>query len=183
MDELQIIQSKIYEIRGERVMLDRDIAALYNVETKVLNQAVKRNIKRFPEDFMFQLSKTEFQIWKSQIVTSNSDKMGLRRPPYAFTEQGVAMLSGILNSDIAIDTNIKIIRAFVAIANRIYEILEAKKMTQKDLAMRLGKTETEVSRWLSGTHNLTLSTICKISAALEEEIVTVPRQVLEPEFV
>ena len=102
MDELQIIQSKIYEIRGERVMLDRDIAALYNVETKVLNQAVKRNIKRFPEDFMFQLSKTEFQIWKSQIVTSNSDKMGLRRPPYAFTEQGVAMLSGILNSDIAI---------------------------------------------------------------------------------
>ena len=77
MEELQIIQSKIYEIRGERVMLDRDIAALYNVETKVLNQAVKRNIKRFPEDFMFQLSKTEFQIWKSQIVTSNSDKMGL----------------------------------------------------------------------------------------------------------
>ena len=73
MDELQIIQSKIYEIRGERVMLDRDIAALYNVETKVLNQAIKRNIKRFPEDFMFQLSKTEFQIWKSQIVTSNSD--------------------------------------------------------------------------------------------------------------
>ena len=71
----------------------------------------------------------------------------------------------------------------VAIANRIYEILEAKKMTQKDLAMRLGKTETEVSRWLSGTHNLTLSTICKISAALEEEIVTVPHQVLEPELV
>jgi len=98
MDELQIIQSKIYEIRGERVMLDRDIAALYNVETKVLNQAVKRNIKRFPEDFMFQLSKTEFQIWKSQIVTSNSDKMGLRRPPYAFTEQGVAMLSSVLNA-------------------------------------------------------------------------------------
>lgn len=70
MNELQIIQSRIYEIRGERVMLDRDIAALYNVETKVLNQAVKRNIKRFPEDFMFQLSKTEFQIWKSQFVTS-----------------------------------------------------------------------------------------------------------------
>lgn len=115
MDELQNIQSKIYEIRGERVMLDRDIAALYNVETKVLNQAVKRNIKRFPEDFMFQLSKSEFQIWKSQIVTSNSDKMGLRRPPYAFTEQGVAMLSGILNTEIAIETNIKIIRAFVAL--------------------------------------------------------------------
>ena len=90
------IQSKIYEIRGERVMLDRDIAALYNVETKVLNQAVKRNIKRFPEDFMFQLSKTEFQIWKSQIVTSNSDKMGLRRPPYAFTEQGKSEMEDTL---------------------------------------------------------------------------------------
>jgi hypothetical protein len=72
----------------------RDIAALYNVETKVLNQAVKRNIKRFPEDFMFQLSNTEFQIWKSQIVTSNSDKMGLRRPPYAFTENGVSENTG-----------------------------------------------------------------------------------------
>ena len=72
MDELHIIQSKIYEIRGERVMLDRDIAALYNVETKVLNQAVKRNIKRFPEDVMFQLSKTECQIWKSQIVTGST---------------------------------------------------------------------------------------------------------------
>lgn len=135
MDELQTIQSKIYEIRGERVMLDRDIAALYNVETKVLNQAVKRNIKRFPEDFMFQLSKTEFQIWKSQIVTSNSDKMGLRRPPYAFTEQGVAMLSGILNSDVAIDTNIKIIRAFVALRRivTIPETSERIKLIEKEI--------------------------------------------------
>ena len=88
MNDIQVILSKIYEIRGERVMLDRDIAALYDVETKVLNQAVKRNSKRFPEDFMFQLSKSEFQNWKSQFVTSNSDKMGLRRPPYTFTEQG-----------------------------------------------------------------------------------------------
>ena len=87
MEELQIIQSKIYEIRGERVMLDRDIAALYNVETKVLNQAVKRNIKRFPEDFMFQLSKTEFQIWKSQIVTSNSDKRISPAAPLALYSQ------------------------------------------------------------------------------------------------
>lgn len=135
IDELQTIQSKIYEIRGERVMLDRDIAALYNVETKVLNQAVKRNIKRFPEDFMFQLSKTEFQIWKSQIVTSNSDKMGLRRPPYAFTEQGVAMLSGILNSDVAIDTNIKIIRAFVALRRivTIPETSERIKLIEKEI--------------------------------------------------
>ena len=94
MDDLQIIQSKIYVIRGERVMLDRDIAALYNVETKVLNQAVKRNIKRFPEDFMFQLSKTEFQIWKSQIVTSNSDKFDkegfavMRAPLYFVRSRG-----------------------------------------------------------------------------------------------
>lgn len=86
MKDLQLIQSKIYEIHGVRVMLDRDLAALYGTETKVLIQAVKRNIRRFPEDFMFQLTKEEFMFWKSQIVTSNSDKKGLRRPPYAFTE-------------------------------------------------------------------------------------------------
>ena len=115
MNDLKIIQEKIYEIRGQKVMLDRDLAELYGVETKVLNQAVKRNIRRFPDDFMFQLSKDEFTFWKSQIVTSKADKKGLRRNPYAFTEQGVAMLSGVLNSDAAIDVNIKIMRAFVAI--------------------------------------------------------------------
>jgi len=81
------ISRHIYRIRGVEVMLDRDLAELYGVETKVLNQAVKRNIKRFPSDFMFQMSETEFGNWRSQIVTSNSDKMGLRRAPYAFTEQ------------------------------------------------------------------------------------------------
>ena len=100
-----IIQQKIYIIRSEQVMLDRELAELYGIGTKVLNQAVKRNIKRFPEDFMFQLTKEETQNWKSQIVTSNSIKMGLRRNPYAFTEQGVAMLSSILNSDTAIEVN------------------------------------------------------------------------------
>jgi len=114
MDELLYIQNRIYQIREVKVMLDRDLAALYGVETKVLNQAVKRNIRRFPSDFMFQLTAEEFSFWKSQIVTSSGDKKGLRRPPYAFTEQGVAMLSGILNSEAAIDTNIKIMRAFVA---------------------------------------------------------------------
>jgi hypothetical protein len=94
------IQNKIYFIRGQQVMLDRDLAKLYQVETKVLNQAVKRNIERFPEDFMFQLSKDEFENWKSQIVTSNNDRMGLRRPPYAFTEQGVSMLASVLKSKI-----------------------------------------------------------------------------------
>jgi hypothetical protein len=117
MNELMIneenIKNKIYTIRGIQVMLDRDLAKLYQVETKVLNQAVKRNIDRFPVDFMFQLSKEEFENWRSQFVTSNSDKMGLRRPPYVFTEQGISMLSAILKSKIAIDVSIKIIRVFV----------------------------------------------------------------------
>ena len=101
MEQLQVIQSKIYEIRGQKVMLDRDLAEMYGVQTKVLNQAVKRNIERFPNDFMFQLTNEETQNWKSQIVTSNSIKMGLRRNPYAFTELGVAMLSSVLNGGIA----------------------------------------------------------------------------------
>lgn len=113
MDDLQVIQNKIYEIRGQRVMLDRDLAAMYGVETKVLNQAVKRNIKRFPDDFVFQLTQQELQNWKSQFVTSNSIKMGVRKRPYAFTEQGVAMLAGVLNSDAAVRANIVIMRAFV----------------------------------------------------------------------
>lgn len=107
------IKSKIYTIRNMQVMLDRDLAELYSVETKVFNQAIKRNIKRFPKDFMFQLTKDELNNWRSQFVTSNSEKMGLRRSPYAFTEQGVSMLSSILKSDIAIEISIEIIRAFV----------------------------------------------------------------------
>lgn len=114
MELTVIIQSKIYEIRGQQVMLDRDLADLYGVETKVLNQSVKRNIERFPDDFMFQLTNEETQNWKSQLVTSNSIKMGLRRNPYAFTELGVAMLSSVLNSSIAIEVNIAIMRTFVA---------------------------------------------------------------------
>lgn len=109
------IESKILVIRGQQVMIDRDLAELYGVETKVLNQAVKRNIERFPEDFCFQLNKAEFEIWKSQFVTSNSDKMGLRRPPYVFTEQGVAMLSSVLRSKNAVEINIQIMRVFVAL--------------------------------------------------------------------
>lgn len=107
------IENKILVIRGEQVIIDRDLAKFYGVATKVLNQAVKRNIERFPEEFCFQLNKEEFENWKSQFVTSNSDKMGLRRPPYAFTEQGVAMLSAVLKSDTAIIASIQIIHAFV----------------------------------------------------------------------
>ena len=117
MDELENIQSKIYVIRGQRVMLDRDLASMYGVETKVLNQAVKRNIERFPEDFMFQLTKGEYEILtndilRSQIVTAKEFTMS-RTLPYAFTEHGVAMLSSVLRSPLAIQVNIGIIRAFV----------------------------------------------------------------------
>ena len=108
------IRSKIHVIRGQQVMLDRDLAELYLVETKALNQAVKRNIERFPETFMFQLNDTEFENWRSHFVTSNSDKMGLRRPPYAFTEQGVAMLSAVLKSETAVRVSIQIMNAFVS---------------------------------------------------------------------
>ncbi|MCM1219235.1 MAG: ORF6N domain-containing protein [Lachnospiraceae bacterium] len=113
----QVIQDKIYEIRGQRVMLDRDLSELYQVTTSALNQVVKRNAKRFPTDFMFRLTDAETENWKSQIVITNSVKMGLRQNPYAFTEQGVAMLSGLLNSDVAIQANIVIMRAFVSMRN------------------------------------------------------------------
>ncbi len=112
--EIEIIQNKIYEIRGQKVMLDRDLAKLYQVETRVLNQAVKRNIERFPSNFMFQLNEEEYKIWKSQIVISKSIKQGLRKLPFAFTEQGVAMLSAALKSPIAIQVSIDIMNAFVA---------------------------------------------------------------------
>ena len=108
------VESLIRVIRGQQVMLDRDLAELYGVETKRLNEQVKRNIERFPEDFMFQLTKEEFENWKSQIATSNSIVMGARKRPYAFTEQGVAMLSGVLKSSTAVEANIRIMRAFVS---------------------------------------------------------------------
>ena len=115
--ELQPIQSKIYEIRGQRVMLDRELAELYQVTTSALNQAVKRNAKRFPPDFMFQLTHQEFANLKSQIVISSWG--GIRQMPYAFTEHAVAMLSALINSDVAINANIAIMRAFVAMRNYI----------------------------------------------------------------
>jgi hypothetical protein len=108
------IQQQILLLRGKQTLLDRDLAKIYQVDTKVLNQAVKRNINRFPEEFRFQLTKEEFENWKSQFVTSNMDKMGLRKIPYAFTEQGVAMLSTVLRSDIAIQVSIQIMKAFVS---------------------------------------------------------------------
>ena len=108
------IESMIRLIRGHQVIIDRDLAILYNVETRRLNEQVKRNAGRFPEDFMFQLSKEEFEDWKSQFATSNSVIMGARKRPYAFTESGIAMLSSVLHSQTAIEMNIRIMRAFVA---------------------------------------------------------------------
>ena len=105
-----IIEKMIYVIRGQKVMLDSDLAELYEVETKMLKRAVRRNIERFPHDFMFELTKEELAHWRYQFGPSNQDKMGLRIPPFAFTEQGVTMLSSVLKSSKAIQINISIVR-------------------------------------------------------------------------
>lgn len=127
--DLSDITSQIYTIRGIKVLLDRDLAALYEVETRVLNQAVRRHLKRFPGDFMFQLDKAEFDNLKSQFVISRWG--GIRKMPLAFTEQGVAMLSGILNSDRAIDVNIQVMRAFVQLRRLAIEHTELKREVEK----------------------------------------------------
>ena len=128
----ELIEQKILLIRGQKVMLDRVLAMLYGVTTKALNQTVKRNRERFPADFMFQLTQAETKIWRSQIVTSNREKMGIRRCPYAFKENGVAMLSSVLKSKKAVLVNIEIMRAFT----RLREIIRSnKKIWEKIEAM------------------------------------------------
>lgn len=123
----EIIMNQIYYIRGQKVMIDRDLAALYGVETKQLKRQVNRNIERFPEDFMFEMTKSEFENWRGQFGTSNSsDKMGLRYAPYVFTEQGVAMLSSVLNSKKAISVNIQIIRIFTRIRQMLVDNTELR---------------------------------------------------------
>jgi hypothetical protein len=124
---MERIEKSILLIRGQKVMLDRDLAELYAVKTKVLKQAVRRNITRFPEDFMFELKKEEFENWRSQFVTSNRDKMGLRYRPMVFTEQGVAMLSSVLNSERAIQVNIQIMRAFTRLRQMLSTNEELRK--------------------------------------------------------
>ncbi len=122
-----IITNKIYLTRGQKVMLDRDLAELYGVETKYLKRQVNRNIERFPEDFMFELTKGEFENWRRQFGTSNSsDKMGLRYSPYVFTEQGVSMLSSVLNSERAIKVNIQIMRVFTKIRQMLFDNTELR---------------------------------------------------------
>ena len=134
MTIVEVIEKKIYLIRGQKVMLDADLAYLYGVETKVLLQAVKRNLKRFPSDFMFLLKNQELAALRSQFVTLKKGRGEHRKyPPFVFTEQGVAMLSSVLKSERAVQVNIEIVRAFV----RIREVLA----THKDLARKLGELE------------------------------------------
>ncbi|MDG1778501.1 MAG: ORF6N domain-containing protein [Flavobacteriaceae bacterium] len=159
--ELQIIQSKIHIIRGRKVMLDKDLAALYGVETRILKQAVRRNIKRFPDDFMFQLSKDEFANWRSQNVMSNADKMGLRYPPFAFSEQGVAMLSSVLKSTKAIEVNISIMRTFVVLRQHLTDY--------KDLKEQIAQLEKEMNIKFKDIHQALNYLLQKDKAVIEHK--------------
>lgn len=167
MTVIKSIQNRIYEIRGERVMLDRDLAALYEIETKALNLAVKRNSKRFPTDFMFQLTKEEWESVRFQTETIESgDSLRLQNEtlkkgrgqhpkylPYAFTEQGVAMLSGILNSDKAIAMNIAIMRAFVEIRKILIQESDLKEQL-KSIKERLGEHDVQLNAIYDAMENL-----------------------------
>ena len=136
------ILSKIYIIRGKRIMLDRDLADLYGVETKNLKRQVRRNELRFPEDFMFELNDDEFENWRCQFGTSNEDRMGLRYKPFAFTEEGVAQLSTVLSSERAIKVNIQIIRMFTKMRSFV--------LSNKDILMKLDDIERQynLSLWI-----------------------------------
>jgi ORF6N domain len=136
--EIILIQTKIHEVRGQKVMLDFDLAELYEVETRSLNQSVKRNIKRFPTDFMFQLTKEEWETMSSQFVMTYPEKRPKTAIPYAFTEQGLAMLSGILNSDVAINVNINIMRAFV--------MMRQYALNYQDLATKISALEQNYNK-------------------------------------
>lgn len=169
MDELQIIQSKIYVIRDQRVMLDFDLAMLYEVETRSLNQTVKRNARRFPDDFMFQLTEQEWIHISSQFVTTSRMKRPKKSLPYAFTELGALMLSSVLRSPVADETSIKITRAFVAMRQMLsFSTLPEKVVT---LAQELYKLKEEVNDILSDQNDINESTrmqLDAISTALAE---------------
>lgn len=135
---IERIENAIYLIRGEKVMVDRDLALLYGAETKMLNRAVKRNLRRFPSDFMFQLTPDEADVLRYQIGTSNKGRGGRRYLPYVFTEQGVAMLSSVLNSERAVLVNVEIMRAFVKLRQML--------ASNADLSRRLDKLESKYDR-------------------------------------
>ena len=172
MDELQNIQNLIYEIRGVKVMLDKDLADLYHVTTGNLNKAVKRNQKRFPLDFMFQLNQEEFQKLKENLIFQNgiSNWGGTRKLPYAFTEQGLAMLSGLLNSDIAINVNINIMRAFVQMRQALITInnaqLQLEQIRSEVKQLRIDMDET--LRDQNDINESTRAQLDAISTALAE---------------
>ncbi len=164
MQIIQSIQNRIYEIRGERVMLDFDLALLYGVETKVLNQAVKRNIERFPEDFMFRLNNGEWDSIRSQFVTTYPSRSQIvtlevtkgrhtKYLPYAFTEQGVAMLSGVLRSEKAVQMNIAIMRAFVSVRKALLQQIDVKEQL-KEIRERLGEHDTQLSQIYDALENM-----------------------------
>jgi hypothetical protein len=150
--ELQVvaapaIEKRIFVVRERQVMLDEDLADLYGVETKRLIQQVKRNLKRFPGDFMFQLTRVEAEALRSQIATSNDGRGGRRYAPYVFTEQGVAMLSGVLRSDRAITVNIEIMRAFVElrrVAGSFRELQERLDQMELDIGARLSEHDEQL---------------------------------------
>lgn len=153
----ELVMSKIYTVRGYKVMLDRDLAALYGVPTKALKQAVRRNMERFPEDFMIEMNQEEFEQWRSQIVTSDQGaKMGLRYAPFCFTEHGVLMLSSVLNSTAAIAVNIQVIRVFT----KMRELL----VNHKDLLLALEKLRGTVSH-----HSRDIKVIFNILKRMQEE--------------
>lgn len=165
MEIIKSIQNRIYEIRGERVMLDRDLAALYETETGALNLAVKRNIRRFPSDFMFQLTKEEYESLRFQFEISNNDQPltlqnesskrrgGDRYLPYAFTEQGVAMLSGILRSEKAINMNIAIMRAFVEIRRILLQQNDLREQIRQ-IKDRMGEHDVQLGHIYDAMENL-----------------------------
>ena len=194
-NDIEKIQHCIHEIRGQRVMLDFDLAALYGVETRVLNQSVKRNIERFPEDFMFQLTKGELEIlrsqfvtsniadiqkdtdWKSQFVISNFSKMGTRKLPYAFTENGVAMLSSVLRSPLAIQMNIGIMRVFTEMRRVAAELILPD--SNAELRREIQALRDEMNEILADQNDInedTRAQLDAISTALAELQTNPPRQ-------
>lgn len=174
MDELVIIENKIYEIRGKKVMLDFDLAEMYQVETKNLNKAVKRNIERFPEDFMFQLTSEEMANLRFQIGTSSWG--GTRYLPFAFTEQGVAMLSGILRSPQAVEVNINIMRAFVHM--RQYLLSHVSRQELDELKQRIEYLEEDISSDRENNENQfeeLFTAFTKVSAIIQSKTTPLSR--------
>jgi hypothetical protein len=166
MKIIQSIQNRIYEMRGERVMLDKDLALLYGTETKILNLSVRRNLKRFPEDFMFQITKEEYETLRIQYEQTEATDQplqiqhveskgwgGSRYLPYAFTEQGIAMLSGVLNSDRAIAMNIAIMRAFVGIRKILIKQQDSDAQLQ-EIKNRLGEHDAQLNQIYDAMENI-----------------------------